>query len=185
MDFDFINLSILVIELIFFLIEFLISLLLNLLFLCCSFFVLTESCNKIDLIFDLVDNLFGNDDVCDLESKINDVYKITKTIDLSGLADGFYNIELVGEDAGGNVTRVSRNVQLSKESDGAKIDILTPLNGEYLQGMFNLYGTEGNAQMAVVPKDFIKNNYREYTEDESFLVGPTKKTKKILKEISG
>ena len=66
---------------------------------------------------------------------------ITKTIDLSGLADGFYNIELVGEDAGGNVTRVSRNVELSKESDGAKIDILTPLNGEYLQGMFNLYGT--------------------------------------------
>ena len=66
---------------------------------------------------------------------------ITKTIDLSGLADGFYNIELTGEDAGGNVTRVSRNVELSKESDGAKIDILTPLNGEYLQGMFNLYGT--------------------------------------------
>lgn len=66
---------------------------------------------------------------------------ITKTIDLSGLADGFYNIELVGEDAGGNITRVSRNVELSKESDGAKIDILTPLNGEYLQGMFNLYGT--------------------------------------------
>lgn len=66
---------------------------------------------------------------------------ITKTVDLSGLADGFYNIELIGEDAGGNITRVSRNVELSKESDGAKIDILTPLNGEYLQGMFNLYGT--------------------------------------------
>ena len=66
---------------------------------------------------------------------------ITKTVDLSGLADGFYNIELIGEDAGGNVTRVSRNIELSKESDGAKIDILTPLNGEYLQGMFNLYGT--------------------------------------------
>ena len=38
--------------------------------------------DEIDLIFDLVDNLFGNADVCDLESKINDVYKISKTIDL-------------------------------------------------------------------------------------------------------
>ncbi len=31
----------------------------------------------------------------------------------------------------------------------------------YAVGVFNLYGTEGNAQMAVVPKDFIKNNYKE------------------------
>ena len=66
---------------------------------------------------------------------------ITKSFDLSGLADGFYNIELIGEDAGGNVTRVSRNIELNKAGDAAKIDLLSPLNGEYLHGMFNLYGS--------------------------------------------
>lgn len=29
--------------------------------------------------------------------------------------------------------------------------------------------------------DFIKNNYKPYTDDESFLVGPTEKTKRVLK----
>ncbi len=65
---------------------------------------------------------------------------ITKGIDISALSDGFYNIEMTGEDAGGNITRVSRNIQLTKETELASIDILYPLNGEHVQGMFNLYG---------------------------------------------
>ena len=39
----------------------------------------------------------------------------------------------------------------------------------------------GNWCYEINVNDFIKNNYREYTGDESFLAGPTKKTKKILK----
>ena len=31
-------------------------------------------------------------------------------------------------------------------------------------------------------RDFIKNNYKPYSGDESFLVGPTEKTKRILKK---
>lgn len=65
---------------------------------------------------------------------------ITRGIDISALSDGFYNIEMTGEDAGGNITRVSRNIQLLKGTDLASIDILYPLNGEHVQGMFNLYG---------------------------------------------
>lgn len=65
---------------------------------------------------------------------------INSTIDLSGLSDGFYNVELSGEDAAGNVSRVSRNIQLTKDTTLASIDILYPLTGETVQGMFNLYG---------------------------------------------
>ena len=39
----------------------------------------------------------------------------------------------------------------------------------------------GNWCYDINVSDFIRNNYREYTGDESFLVGPTKKTKKLLK----
>ena len=31
----------------------------------------------------------------------------------------------------------------------------------YAVGVFNLYGSEGNAQMAVVPQNFVKDNYKE------------------------
>ncbi|MGP1587351.1 MAG: Ig-like domain-containing protein [Treponemataceae bacterium] len=65
---------------------------------------------------------------------------IGKAFDLSGLSDGFYNIELLTEDFAGNVTRASRNIFLNKKIAAAKIDLLSPLNGETLFGKFNLYG---------------------------------------------
>lgn len=65
---------------------------------------------------------------------------INTSLDLSGLSDGFYNVELSGEDAAGNVSRISRNIQLTKDITIASIDILYPLTGETVQGMFNLYG---------------------------------------------
>lgn len=66
---------------------------------------------------------------------------ITESIDLSSLDNGFYNVELTGHDAADNITRVSRNVQLNKKAAMAKVDLLYPLNGEYVQGVFNIYGT--------------------------------------------
>ncbi len=66
---------------------------------------------------------------------------IAQSMDLSSLDNGFYNIELTGTDAADNVTRVSRNVQLNKNKPVAKLDLLYPLNGEHVQGSFNIYGT--------------------------------------------
>ena len=65
---------------------------------------------------------------------------ITKKIDISSLQDGFYNIEVQGQDAAGNVTRVSRNIEVSKRAGLSKVDLLTPFNGEHLHGEFNIAG---------------------------------------------
>jgi len=66
---------------------------------------------------------------------------ITKAVDISALQDGFYNIELTGADAGGNTRRVSRNIKLDKNLQATKVDLMYPLNGEHVQGVFNVYGT--------------------------------------------
>lgn len=66
---------------------------------------------------------------------------ISQALDISELDNGFYNIELTGTDAAGNITRVSRNIQLDKTKPLAKIDLLYPLNGSSHSGMFNIYGT--------------------------------------------
>jgi len=66
---------------------------------------------------------------------------ISQVIDLSTLDNGFYNIELTGTDAAGNITRVSRNIQLDKNKPLTKVDLLYPLNGETTRGVFNIYGT--------------------------------------------
>lgn len=66
---------------------------------------------------------------------------ITQSIDMTSLDDGFYNVELTGKDAAENITRVSRNIQLNKKAAAAKVDMLYPLNGEFVKGIFNIYGT--------------------------------------------
>ena len=66
---------------------------------------------------------------------------ITQVLNLSSLENGFYNIELVGMDAAENITRVSRNITLDKNAPKAKVDLLYPLNGEEVRGVFNIYGT--------------------------------------------
>ncbi len=65
---------------------------------------------------------------------------ITQVIDISELSNGFYNIELTGKDAAGNITRVSRNIELNKSKPLSKVSVLYPLNGEHVQGEFNIYG---------------------------------------------
>ena len=65
---------------------------------------------------------------------------INQGIDVSSLEDGSYNLELTGEDAAGNITRVSRNIRIDTTKDPAKLDLLYPLNGEHINGMFSIYG---------------------------------------------
>lgn len=66
---------------------------------------------------------------------------ITQVIDVAELNNGFYNIELTGTDAAGNITRVSRNIELDKTKPLSKVDVLYPLNGEHCHGQFNIYGS--------------------------------------------
>ena len=56
---------------------------------------------------------------------------ITRTIDISSLEDGVYNIELTALDKAGNATHVSRNIQLNKSKPLAVVNMLYPLNGEH------------------------------------------------------
>jgi hypothetical protein len=65
---------------------------------------------------------------------------ISGSIDLSGMNNGIYNVEVSGEDAGGNITRISRNIELDKSFKDAKVRILYPMDGEQQNGTFNLYG---------------------------------------------
>ena len=65
---------------------------------------------------------------------------IGETLDISSLPNGFYNVELTGEDKAGNKTNVSRNIHIDKNKPTATVDILYPLNGEHKNGYFNIYG---------------------------------------------
>jgi hypothetical protein len=65
---------------------------------------------------------------------------ILEELDLSDLPGGSYNVELVSTDKAQNITTLSRNIKLAQESQLNFVDILYPLNGEYIQGSFNLYG---------------------------------------------
>ena len=65
---------------------------------------------------------------------------IGETLDITDLPDGFYNVELSGEDKAGNRTNVSRNIHLDKSKPPAVVDVLYPLNGEHKNGRFNIYG---------------------------------------------
>lgn len=65
---------------------------------------------------------------------------MNKAVDISSLPDGYYNIEFVAEDSAGNVARASRNITLDKTPVEEKIVQLYPLNGEHVNGFFNIYG---------------------------------------------
>ncbi|MCR4821242.1 MAG: hypothetical protein K5873_00025 [Treponema sp.] len=105
---------------------------------------------------------------------------ISQAMDISNLDDGFYNIELTGVDAAENITRVSRNLQLDKKAPKAKVDLLYPLNGEYVQGVFNIYGTavsetdiqsftlfvDGNS---VAQTELSESGYFKFTLDQTMI----------------
>jgi hypothetical protein len=80
----------------------------------------------------------------DLRSrKLGNINAIKETLDISRQPDGLYNVEVVATDKAGNVTRVSRNVELARQSKKNFVDILYPLNNESVQGNFNLSGYAG------------------------------------------
>lgn len=71
-----------------------------------------------------------------------------KDIDLSSMTDGLYNIDVWAEDFAENISHQSRNVLLSREIQRNFVDVLYPLNGEYVQGEFNFYGYLGGTDTA-------------------------------------
>jgi hypothetical protein len=70
------------------------------------------------------------------------------SLDLSSLSDGLYNIDIRVADKAKNITHVSRNVQLARGSVRNFVDCLYPLEGEQVQGSFNLYGNTGGIDRA-------------------------------------
>ena len=68
---------------------------------------------------------------------------LMESMNIASLPDGLYNIEVWAIDKAKNITRVSRNIQLARDSNPNYVEILYPLDGEYVQGNFNLYGMAG------------------------------------------
>jgi len=81
-------------------------------------------------------------------ARIGQTPMLRESFDLSPLRDGLYNIEIRATDKAGNETSMSRNIILSRESKTNHVDILYPLNGEYVQGNVNLYGNTGGSDKA-------------------------------------
>lgn len=65
---------------------------------------------------------------------------VTRILDVSSLQNGLYNVELTAEDRAGNISRVSRNIEVDKNKPVATVDLLYPFDGERKQGVFNIYG---------------------------------------------
>lgn len=109
---------------------------------------------------------------------------IGETLDISDLADGFYNVELSGEDMAGNKTNVSRNIHLDKTRPPAVVDILYPLNGEHKNGKFNIYGqastnVEGEISSLRLYVDdlFVKETYLSESGFYKFEITPASEVK--------
>jgi hypothetical protein len=73
---------------------------------------------------------------------------IRENIDISAMADGQYNVAVIAVDKAGNETRLSRNVQMARQTYKNYIEILYPLENEETSGEFNLYGYAGGADPA-------------------------------------
>ena len=86
----------------------------------------------------------------------NDLYPesiISQVIDVSELKDGLYNVEISGYDKAGNSRNVSRNIHVVKDAKLVSADLLYPLNGEYVNGEFNIYGTASSFEETVTAID--------------------------------
>ncbi|MDR2448004.1 MAG: neuraminidase, partial [Treponema sp.] len=73
---------------------------------------------------------------------------LIETLDISALPDGLYSLDIQATDRAGNITRASRYIELAKEKNPNFIEVLYPMNGETVQGQFNLYGYVGGADKA-------------------------------------
>ena len=70
------------------------------------------------------------------------------TLDLRSHVDGLYNVTVVATDSAGNVTRTSRNFELTRTTIQNFIEVLYPLDNEIVSGEFNLYGITGGPDKA-------------------------------------
>jgi hypothetical protein len=73
---------------------------------------------------------------------------LRENIDISAMADGQYNVAVIAVDRAGNTTRLSRNVQMARQTYRNYIEILYPLENEETSGEFNLYGYAGGSSPA-------------------------------------
>jgi len=73
---------------------------------------------------------------------------IKENLDITALADGQYNVAVIAVDRAGNLTRLSRNVQMARQTYKNYIEILYPLENEETSGEFNLYGYAGGSSPA-------------------------------------
>ncbi|MDR0320307.1 MAG: hypothetical protein LBI28_02275 [Treponema sp.] len=73
---------------------------------------------------------------------------IREGLEIAALPDGFYNVAVIANDRAGNITRVSRNLQLARQTYKNFVEILYPLENEVVSGEFNLYGYAGGADAA-------------------------------------
>ncbi|PIE98323.1 MAG: neuraminidase [Treponema sp.] len=65
---------------------------------------------------------------------------VSKDINIKSLPEGRYNLEILGIDKAENVTRISRNFEISRNIGKNGVELLYPLNGEFVSGEFNVYG---------------------------------------------
>jgi len=73
---------------------------------------------------------------------------IKDQFDVSRLNDGHYNLYIVAQDKAGNVTRISRNFELARQTFRNFVDILYPLDNETTSGEFYIYGRAGGTDKA-------------------------------------
>ncbi len=93
----------------------------------------------------------------------NDLYPesiVSQVIDVSELSDGLYNVEISGYDKAGNSANVSRNIHIVKEAELTSVDLLYPLNGEYVNGEFNIYGTAKTFEEEITSIDIVVDGQR-------------------------
>jgi hypothetical protein len=73
---------------------------------------------------------------------------LRENLDISAMSDGQYNVAVIAVDRAGNMTRLSRNVQMARQTYKNYIEILYPLENEETCGEFNLYGYAGGSSPA-------------------------------------
>ena len=89
---------------------------------------------------------------------------VRESFDLTPQSDGNYNIAIIATDLADNVTRISRNFQLVRQTLRNTIEVLYPLENEEVSGNFNLYGITKGANKA--ENVTIRINGRDITTND-------------------
>ena len=82
------------------------------------------------------------------DRKVEPNAMLRESYNLTALADGYYDLTVVGKDSAGNVSRLSSNFELARRTFQNTIQILYPLENEEVSGYFNLYGVTSGADPA-------------------------------------